>query len=141
MAARAFLTKFMIAAGLLLASALMVNGQLSYCFQSTDGNKLNLKFTLIDRDWKYGYVQYNQPMYGVFIRQKYNHLIESYNNPGMREYMWEEVRNDTVSGTYQFIMQGDSISNIRYIRTSDKKEFKFGNPNVGIVDCQCNWGE
>jgi len=141
MTVRLLLMSAVFVTGILLSAAIPASAQLSYCFQSADGNNLHLRFNLIDRDWKYGYIQYNKPMYGTFIRQKYNHLIESYNKPGMREYMWEELRNDTVTGTYQFIMQGDSVTDIRYIRTTDKKEFKFTNTNVGIIDCQCDWQE
>ena len=124
---------------ILLLLAAPCHAQVSYCFRSTDGNNLNLKFTLIDQDWKYGYIQYNKPQYGIFIRQKYNHAVESLNEPGMREYMWEEVRNDSVTGTYQFMKLGDVISNIRYKREKDKKEFRFETTNVTITDCQCDW--
>jgi hypothetical protein len=113
--------------------------QVSFCFQSTDGNKLNLKLTLIDKDWKYGYIRYNNPEYGIFIRQKLNHFVDSYNNPGLKEYVWEEVRNDTVTGTYQFMVQAEQITNIKYLRAVDKKEFRFEDTHKGIVDCECNW--
>lgn len=113
--------------------------QLTYCLKSTDGNNLKLKFTLIDKDWKYGFIQYNEPEYGIFIRQKYTHLVDSYNKPGLQEYMWEEVRNDTVTGTYQLMLQADAISDIIYTRTVDKKQFKFATTKIGIRGCDCEW--
>ena len=125
----------------LLVAAARVQAQVSYCFQSADGKKLHLMFTLIDKDWQYGYVRYNMPEYGTVIKQKYSHVVESFNSPGLKEYMWEELRNDTVSGTYQFMKQNDSISNIIYTRYSDKQQFRFNNSNVGLQDCQCNWGQ
>ena len=126
-------------AGILLSGIVNATAQLTYCFQSTDGNKLNLRFTLIDKDWKYGYIQYNKPEYGIFIRQKSKHPVDSYNNPGLIEYLWEEVRNDSVTGTYQFMIQAESISNIIYTRAIDKKQFKFGTANGAFKDCDCEW--
>lgn len=138
MLARFLMIRFALIAGMLIAGAGNAAAQITYCFQSIDGNKLNLRFTLIDKDWKYGYIQYNKPEYGIFIRQKYSHPIDSYNSPGLTEYMWEEVRNDSVTGTYQFMKQAESISDIIYTRAKDKKQFKFGT-GTAFKDCECDW--
>jgi hypothetical protein len=133
------LSKGVLLLFLLLSGTMTGYGQVSYCFQSSDGNKFNLKFTLIDKEWKYGYIKYNEPEYAIFIRQKYDRPVNSLNEPGLREYMWEEVRNDSVTGTYQFMKQGDEISNVVYKRALDKKEFRFSTVKAGIRDCECDW--
>jgi len=133
------LTIVVFVAGILLAGAIRSQAQQSYCFKSADGNKLHLQFTLIDKDWQYGYIRYNTPAYGIAIKKKYGHAVASLNNPGLWEYMWEELRNDTVTGTYQFMKQGEAITDIIYTRARDKQQFRFATAGTGIKDCECDW--
>jgi len=124
----------------LALAGLQCRAQMSFCFSSSDKNKLNLRFSIIDKDWKYGYVKYNKPMYAVFVKQTQDKLIESYpDHPDLREYKWDEIVNDTVTGMYQFRLQGASFSDIIYIRAKDKKKFRFEGTSVGTIDCECDW--
>ncbi len=120
--------------------AARAEAQMSFCFKSSDRNNLNLRFTIIDKDWKYGYVKYNKPEYAIFVKLKEEKLVDSYrDHPDLRKYTWDEVVNDTVIGSYQFMLQGASFSDFIYVRAKDKKKFRFESTGTGLVDCECDW--
>jgi hypothetical protein len=135
-----FILKPLSLAVMLSSLSMGANAQLSFCFSSSDRNNLNLQFNIIDKDWKYGFVKYNRPEYAIFVK-----LIEvktinvSAGHPDLRLYNWAEIVNDSVSGNYSFLLQGDTFSEICYIRAKDKKKFKFEKVNVGFADCGCDW--
>ncbi len=109
--------------------------QVSYCFKSSDKNNLHLRFTLIDKDWEYGYIRYNKPEYGIPIKKVRSTVLMS----GGTEIVWEEQGKDTATGIYSFQLEGSAISNMIYIRAKDKEKFLFERTNTGFTDCECNW--
>jgi len=132
--------RMVISAILIVLFGVNAHAQMSFCFKSSENKNLKIKFTVIDKDWKYGCVQYDKQEYAIFVKLKYDTVLHEYSDhPSLIKYVWEEIVDDSVTGIYQFNLQGASFDNIYYTRKKDKKRFKFESTGVGLKDCDCDW--
>jgi len=128
--------------GVLLASPVSADENDFRCLKSVGlKNPLRLQFTYVTDQEDVGNVAYKNGSGRIAIRRIKETQLRR--GPGGRpsefETRWQEVAPEGSAGTYIVVSQGALLSEFRYVRQKDGKQFRFEEDSEASTENGCNW--
>ncbi|HAJ26741.1 MAG TPA: hypothetical protein DCG53_05775 [Syntrophus sp. (in: bacteria)] len=114
------------------------------CLKSIGGKTpLRLQFVFNTDKPDVGYVIYKNGSGPIAVKMIKEREVRRVKGGGPSEYeaQWEEITSDGTGGKYNVVSQGARISEFRYIRKKDGKQFKFEEDVESITEKGCKWNE
>ena len=128
--------------GVLLASLVSADENDFRCLKSVGlKNPLRLQFTYVTDQEGVGNVAYKNGSGRIAIRRTQETELRRgpKGRPSEFETRWQEIAPEGSGGTYIVVSQGAILSEFRYVRQKDGKQFKFEEDSEASTENGCNW--